>query len=725
MDYRLKTREIPPVAFLVGVLFVSRSNNSLRQSVVEGPFATKIDPVLEFSVVLAASLAARFLAGKEQSAAIAYAGLVLSLWQRCSLLMHQPGAEKTIFGGVSSVRSIDIVFISVVQLSGIMLGHELLHQQRNSRFWSCLVLFPGGYASYCWEHVFHHRYAGTELDPASTVRGTSIYKFLQTNYPTHLRSAFRHCPATLACTSAAFVLGASLFAITFSAKTALLFVVVTLVHWFLVDVGTYTSHYGVVGLPRRGRADEVNLAWDARMWPIVAPFFYGIEKHVDHHRHPTWSVDKLDFRGRLRYPVTLEIVVLVAFFPKIWFLMTNPILDRIQDRTAGSMSQNPHEHRAECNITERRDKKIVRSNCLNNAPKVDMTRCQKGHDLKSSDNKIVTTVLKCFTAAPLLATLALSLLLISIFPLCVSGGEHVEDVSECKALSSDLVCDSRGVARIHFDHNGNFGMASTEARRFAERNEPFVCRKCLPRDSLLWWKDDANLANAAGNEIIRVRSLKRAAIGEPSYFQRIGETKHSHLNISLRDFLVEYSDASSNYHLYAAQIDIAKTLPQLSTHLPLLPTEFLEAIGPPVSKLATTVYMGAGAPETQLHYDSFENLVCIVAGGYKLFELYDPITSSALLYFNQKEYGNVSPVPPDEDEKRENYPMAKYALSSKVRLEPGDCLYLPIYWFHGVRSSKDRTISINWWRRPKGKKKDTIGKLMCGHTHRKSSANCA
>ena len=126
---------------------------------------------------------------------------------------------------------------------------------------------------------------------------------------------------------------------------------------------------------------------------------------------------------------------------------------------------------------------------------------------------------------------------------------------------------------------------------------------------------------------------------------------------------------------------------------------------------------------TQTHYDSLENIVCVVSGGTKTFRLYDPPTAKLLLYVNRAKHGNGSPVPPDEPSNKE-FPMARYALPSVVQLEKGDCLYLPVYWYHSVTSSADRTISINWWRKPSRNKMVVLEGLFCGNDEFGASAKC-
>ena len=59
-------------------------------------------------------------------------------------------------------------------------------------------------------------------------------------------------------------------------------------------------------------------------------------------------------------------------------------------------------------------------------------------------------------------------------------------------------------------------------------------------------------------------------------------------------------------------------------------------------------WSGVGAPITQLHYDSRDNLVCVAAGGWKKFRLVDPVQSAALLYSHDERDGNTSPVRLDD-----------------------------------------------------------------------------
>lgn len=294
---------------------------------------------------------------------------------------------------------------------------------------------------------------------------------------------------------------------------------------------------------------------------------------------------------------------------------------------------------------------------------------------------------------------------------------------------TDSRLEGRGVARIRMGDG-----VEGEVKAFVERNEPFLCRKCLPNTQ--FWDRDENIVQAVGPDtILPVRIANRTKDKQVStQFRRDAapgtrgeESAYHEQNMTMHEFVDSYNNQESKEHLYAAQINVVSTLPDL---IPFIkesapPATLLDAVGttPARSQRPISMYLGTGPLTTQTHYDSLENVVCVVSGGRKAFRLFDPPTASLLLYADRTKYGNGSPVPPDEPSGKE-FPMAKYALPTIVQLEKGDCLYLPVYWYHSVTSSADRTVSINWWRKPVRNKMVTLEGLFCGKHDYGSGARC-
>jgi len=283
------------------------------------------------------------------------------------------------------------------------------------------------------------------------------------------------------------------------------------------------------------------------------------------------------------------------------------------------------------------------------------------------------------------------------------------------------------------------------AKKYVERNEPFVCRQCMMPESLGgWWDMDANLLEVIGEDTsmpIRV-AQSSASQTDPTQFQRstkpdttqqtMDKSAYQERIMTASDFFAGYEAHSGHCsgeseHWYAAQIDVVEGLPGLLKYVASSAPpkhQLLESVGPtpPSSHHPVTLYFGKGERTTQLHYDSLENVVCLASGGTKTFSLYDPVSSSKYLYIDRSAHGNFAPANPEDP--GPNHPMAKFALASTAVLSTGDCLYLPVYWYHTVTSSEERTISINWWRSPNTKKMSMLESIFCGRNDYGAGAKC-
>lgn len=113
-----------------------------------------------------------------------------------------------------------------------------------------------------------------------------------------------------------------------------------------------------------------------------------------------------------------------------------------------------------------------------------------------------------------------------------------------------------------------------------------------------------------------------------------------------------------------------------------------------------------------VHKDFYENIYCVI-NGHKDFILIPPTDLPHLTYKNFKvaKYKNVSTsdydleLQKDEEGKVNEVPwLVNDPLIDKldnanlyhVRVEKGECLYLPSLWFHHVRQSHG-CIAVNYW----------------------------
>ncbi|MFZ2995812.1 cupin-like domain-containing protein [Sphingobium sp.] len=120
------------------------------------------------------------------------------------------------------------------------------------------------------------------------------------------------------------------------------------------------------------------------------------------------------------------------------------------------------------------------------------------------------------------------------------------------------------------------------------------------------------------------------------------------------------------------------------------------AILPPSA--APRIWMG-NASVIACHYDSYDNLACVVAG-HRRFTLYPP-EAIADLYVGPIDYTlagqPVSLAAGSMDNDR--YPRFANARDGAmiVDLSPGDALYLPKLWWHQVEAQSPFNILVNYW----------------------------
>lgn len=106
------------------------------------------------------------------------------------------------------------------------------------------------------------------------------------------------------------------------------------------------------------------------------------------------------------------------------------------------------------------------------------------------------------------------------------------------------------------------------------------------------------------------------------------------------------------------------------------------------------------AVQVQTHFDTTDNLACVVAGNRR-FTLFAPDQISNL-YPGPLEFTlagqPVSMVLPDAPD-MDRYPRFADALAAAeiAELSPGDAIYIPALWWHHVRSTGPFNVLVNYW----------------------------
>lgn len=139
---------------------------------------------------------------------------------------------------------------------------------------------------------------------------------------------------------------------------------------------------------------------------------------------------------------------------------------------------------------------------------------------------------------------------------------------------------------------------------------------------------------------------------------------------------------------------IAIQMLPLDSHLP----DFVRSNSAPLLPPQVPPRLWIGGPlKTQTHNDRDHNLACVIAGRRR-FVLFPP-EQVANLYVGPLDapppLSLVDPEAPDF----ERFPKFREALgaASVAWLEPGDCLFMPKYWWHHVTSLEPFNAMVNYW----------------------------
>lgn len=185
----------------------------------------------------------------------------------------------------------------------------------------------------------------------------------------------------------------------------------------------------------------------------------------------------------------------------------------------------------------------------------------------------------------------------------------------------------------------------------------------------------------------------------------------------MSQFLDNLSNPKKNFICYIQKqnsnltSDFNELIEDISTHIPWASKAF--------DKLpdAVNFWMGDERAITSMHKDPYENMYCVIDGSkefilipptdlpfikYKKYPVgtFNNVTNSS--YDIKYNYSNdeldylnwisVDPLNPNFD----LYPEFKDANMYRVKVNKGDCLYLPSLWFHHVRQSHG-CIAVNYW----------------------------
>lgn len=213
------------------------------------------------------------------------------------------------------------------------------------------------------------------------------------------------------------------------------------------------------------------------------------------------------------------------------------------------------------------------------------------------------------------------------------------------------------------------------------------CRPVIISDALRDWP----LYNMSQEDSIRHFEGLQGMIRTGDYVARTFSKNRQFKTASMADFI-----RSSRDH---AAVEQSEPPPYLGSNS--IPESLETLIGWPKyfrrdQYIPPRIWIGPKATVTPLHRDDTDNLFAQL-WGEKTFILAAPHERSRLYTWTTYRHGGLEGCEVDaEAPDYEKHPAARDARFLKVRVGPGDLLFIPDGWFHHVRSLS-MSLSVNFW----------------------------
>lgn len=157
------------------------------------------------------------------------------------------------------------------------------------------------------------------------------------------------------------------------------------------------------------------------------------------------------------------------------------------------------------------------------------------------------------------------------------------------------------------------------------------------------------------------------------------------------DTLLQFGRNGRNQPLYMGSTATEEILPRFAAENPLKSVEQLGA--------EPRIWIGNGS-RVATHFDESDNVACVVSGTRR-FTLFptDQVTNLYVGPIDRTVAGQptsiVDPAAPDF----ERFPKYREALkhARAVELQPGDAIYIPSLWWHGVDARGPLNVLVNYW----------------------------
>lgn len=226
--------------------------------------------------------------------------------------------------------------------SAIVIAHELIHRKSSfMRTMGKYLLFTAANIYFYIDHLkVHHKWVGTERDPASSRYGESLYRFFFRSTVQQIQSSFSveakrlKQEGSVAWSPANYVLGSILLlllvcmilALVFNPATAIAFLLQGFFANFLLEYTNYIEHYGL-SRKENERVTEIH-SWQTDK--VISRFFLiDLSRHADHHYYASKPYHTLlSYEKSPVLPGGYVSMIYYALIPPLFFRKMHPLMKK-------------------------------------------------------------------------------------------------------------------------------------------------------------------------------------------------------------------------------------------------------------------------------------------------------------------------------------------------------------------------------------------------------------
>ncbi len=226
--------------------------------------------------------------------------------------------------------------------SSIVIAHELIHRKQILWQWmGKFLLFTAGNIYFYVEHLrVHHKYVGTQIDPATALYNESLYTFFFRTSLQQIKGAWKmeaerlrkenlsaiHYRNYVVVSIVMLSLVLIMLGVAIGPVAIFAFILQAVIANFLLEYTNYIEHYG---LSRREneRVTEVH-SWQSDK--VISRFILiDLSRHSDHHYYASKPYHQLiTYEKSPVLPGGYASAIYLALIPPLWFKVMNKRIEK-------------------------------------------------------------------------------------------------------------------------------------------------------------------------------------------------------------------------------------------------------------------------------------------------------------------------------------------------------------------------------------------------------------